>query len=118
MVEHKIYSMAFSKVLTAYIAKAQRKERNESEVLQVIEWLTGYSVEQLQTTEVVDQTIKSFFHNAPQMNENRKLITGSICGVKLAEIQDPLMLEIRYLDKLIDELAKGKPLEKIFRQPK
>ena len=116
MQNDKIFAMAFSKVFPLLIAKAEKKGRTREEVYDVTGWLTGYTSAQLD--ECLTQSIPygDFFEKAPCLNENRRKITGSVCGVKLAEIEDPLMLEIRYLDKLVDELAKGKPLEKILRK--
>ncbi|MDY6324081.1 MAG: DUF2200 domain-containing protein [Catonella sp.] len=106
-----IYDMSFKKVYSALVAKAERKGRTKEEVDEIIIWLTGYRQEDL------DQDISygDFFRNAPQMNPARKLIKGSICGIKVEDIEDPLMQDIRYLDKMVDELAKGKPMEKILR---
>ena len=116
MQNDKIFAMAFSKVFPLLIAKAEKKGRTRAEVYEATGWLTGYTAEQLD--ECLTQSIPygEFFEKAPCLNENRRKITGSVCGVKLAEIEDPLMLEIRYLDKLVDELAKGKPMEKILRK--
>ena len=97
------------------IAKAERKGRSRDEVFTVTEWLTGYSHEKLEELLNSDITYGDFFRKAPMLNPARKRITGSVCGVKVESIQDPLMQEIRYLDKLVDELAKGKPMEKIMR---
>ncbi|MFK8242362.1 MULTISPECIES: DUF2200 domain-containing protein [unclassified Facklamia] len=112
---HKIYSMTFSSIYDALINKAQRKNRTKEEVDTIISWMTGYSVEQLSEMAQTEIDYQTFFKQAPAMNEARHLIKGSICGVKIQEIEDPLMRDIRYLDKLIDELAKGKLLEKILR---
>lgn len=112
----KIFAMPFSKVFPLLIAKAEKKGRTRAEVYEVTEWLTGYSSEQLDAMLEDPTDYGAFFKNAPNPNENRRKITGSVCGVKLAEIDDPLMLELRYLDKLVDELAKGKPMEKILRK--
>ena len=108
--------MPFAKVYPMLIAKAERKGRTGDEVFKVTEWLTGYlpeDVERLLTTNI---SYGDFFRNAPSMNPNRALVAGSICGVKITEIEDPLMQDIRRLDKLVDELAKGKALEKILRE--
>ena len=115
MSNEKVFAMPFSKVFPLLIAKAERKGRTRAEVYEVTSWLTGYTAAQLDN--LLDSALPygAFFENAPSLNENRRKITGSICGVKLAEIDDPLMLELRYLDKLVDELAKGKPMEKILR---
>ena len=116
MSQHRIYTMAFSGVYPHYIAKAEKKGRTKKEVDQIIRWFTGYTQPQL-TAHIKKKTnFEDFFAKAPELNPNRHLITGTICGVKIAEIEDPLMLEVRYLDKLIDELAKGKAIEKILRE--
>lgn len=114
MDNQKVYAMVFSKVYPLYVAKAERKGRYQSEVDTIIHWLTGYEPEALQKILETDTTFQKFFQNAPAMNPARHQIKGSICGVKIAEIEDPLMKEIRYLDKLIDELAKGKSMERIL----
>ncbi len=111
---HSIYTFKWIEMYKLYVAKAERKGRTSDEVDQVIYWLTGYTNTELQNIdEGVDMT--SFFTSAPNPNPNRNLIKGSVCGVKVQEIDEPIMREIRYLDKLIDELAKGKSLDKIFR---
>lgn len=116
MGSEKIFAMPFAKVFPLLIAKAEKKGRTREEVFEVTEWLTGYTSGQLETLLAGDTPYGAFFENAPCLNENRRKITGSVCGIKLAEIEDPLMLEIRYLDKLVDELAKGKTMEKILRK--
>ena len=115
MSNEKVFSMSFSKVFRLLLAKAEKKGRTREEVYEVVAWLTGYTSDALDALLDSPVSYGSFFENAPCLNENRRKITGSVCGVKLAEIDDPLMLEIRYLDKLVDELAKGKPIEKILR---
>ena len=115
MEREKVLAMPFAKVYPMLIAKAERKGRTRDEVQKVTAWLTGYSREQLEELLVSDITYGDFFRKAPMLNPARKRITGSVCGVKVESIQDPLMQEIRYLDKLVDELAKGKPMEKIMR---
>lgn len=115
MAGHKIYTMAFSRVYPLYIAKAERKERTKSEVDEIIRWLTGYSDEGLQALLDSEADFQTFFAEAPHMNPSRNLIKGVVCGIRVEEIEEPLMREIRYLDKLIDELAKGKKMEKILR---
>ena len=115
MTNEKVFAMSFAKVYPLLIAKAERKGRTRNEVLAVTTWLTGYTNEQLEELLVSDITYGDFFRNAPALNPARKQIKGSVCGVKVETIEDPLMLEIRYLDKLVDELAKGKPMEKIMR---
>jgi hypothetical protein len=116
MPDHRIYSMKFSKVYPLYVQKAERKNRTKAEVDQVICWLTGYDEAGLQRQ--IDQEVdfETFFAQAPGLHPNRALIKGVVCGVRIEEIEEPLMREIRYLDKLIDELAKGKAMEKILRQ--
>ncbi len=116
MAEHRIYSMSFASVYPLYVTKAQKKGRTQEEVDEIVMWLTGYTKEDF--IETIDNEIdfRSFFNNAPKLNPSRKLIKGVICGVRVEEIEDPLMQEIRYLDKLIDELAKGKAMEKILRK--
>jgi hypothetical protein len=117
MKKHRIYSMAVARVYPEYVAKAERKGRTKEEVDEVITWLTGYDQAGLDTV-LDDQTnFETFFAEAPQLNPNRTLITGKICGVQIEEIEDPLMKEIRYLDKLVDELARGRTMEKILRRP-
>lgn len=115
MDKHKIYTMAFSKVYPHYVTKAERKGRTKEEVDELITWLTGYDQEAL--TRILEQGVdfETFFREAPKMHPNRKLIKGVICGIRVENIEEPLMQEIRYLDKLIDELAKGKAMEKIRR---
>lgn len=116
MSNEKVYRMTFSKIYPLLVNKAVKKERTKEEVDELICWLTGYSQEDLQQIAESDMTYGDFFRNAPQMNENRKLITGKICGIKVEEIEEPLMQDIRYLDKIVDELAKGKAMEKIMRK--
>ncbi len=111
----KFYSMAFSTVYPLYINKVERKGRTKSEVDEVISWLTGYSQEELLQQIERRTNFEEFFAEAPNLNPARTLISGTICGVRIEEIVDPLMKEIRYMDKLIDELAKGRPMEKICR---
>ena len=114
MTNNKIYSMSFSKVYPLLIAKAEKKGRTRDEVDQITCWLTGYSKDQIADFLVHDVAYGDFFLNAPELNPNRKIITGKICGVRVEEIEEPMMQEIRYLDKLVDELAKGKSMEKIL----
>lgn len=116
MTKHRIYTMSFASVYPLYIAKAEKKGRTKAEVDEIITWLTGYDQKGLEA-EVKKQTdFETFFANAPKLNPSRRLITGVICGVRVEEIKEPTMQEIRYLDKLIDELAKGKAMEKILRK--
>jgi len=117
MASHRIYSMSFASVYPHYIAKAEKKERTKAEVDEIIHWLTGYTQKQLDAQIEKRTDFEAFFAKAPAMNPNRSLITGVICGHRVEEIEEPLMREIRYLDKLVDELAKGKAMEKILRQP-
>ena len=114
---HRVYKISVASVYPHYLAKAEKKGRRRGEVDEIICWLTGYSTQQLQAHLHAGTNFETFFAEAPRLNPARSLITGSVCGVKLAEIEDPLMREIRYLDKLVDELAKGRPMEKILRQP-
>lgn len=116
MQTHRIYAMAIGDVYPHYIAKAERKGRTREEVHEIILWLTGYTTEDIQKILKDKTNFQDFFKHAPKLNPNRKLITGVICGVRVEEIEDPLMQEIRYLDKLIDELAKGKAMAKILRK--
>ena len=113
---HRIYKMSFASVYPHYVAKAERKGRNKAEVDEIIRWLTGYSQQQLEVQMGKQTDFENFFAEAPAMNPSRALIKGTICGVRVEEVEEPLMREIRYLDKLIDELAKGKGMEKILRQ--
>lgn len=111
-----VTEMAFAKLYSLLIAKAEKKGRTREEVDQVTAWLTGYTLEELARLEQSDMSYGDFFRNAPALNPNRTLITGKICSVRVEEIEDPLMRDIRYLDKLVDELAKGKAMEKILRK--
>ena len=115
MNHEKVYSMSFSKIYPLLVSKAEKKGRTLEEVTQVITWLTGYTAEEIENAAAGSVTYGDFFRNAPHLNPNRKLITGVICGVRVETIEEPLMQEIRYLDKLVDELAKGKVMEKILR---
>lgn len=116
MKNDKVYGMSFAKVYPLLVNKAARKGRAQGEVDEIICWLTGYTEAELEQIKNSDITYGEFFTSAPQLNENRRLITGAVCGVRVESIEEPLMQEIRYLDKLIDELAKGKPMNKILRQ--
>ncbi len=112
---HRIYTTSFASVYPLYVAKAERKGRTRAEVDQIILWLTGFTPEAFQAR-LADQTdFQTFFAQAPALNPARALITGVVCGVRVEDVADPLMREIRYLDKLIDELAKGKAMAKILR---
>jgi hypothetical protein len=116
MAKHKIYTMSFASVYPHYVKKAERKGRTKTEVDKIITWLTGYSQEELGSILEKQTDFETFFAEAPQMNPSRSLIKGVVCGVRVEDIEEPTMREIRYLDKLIDELAKGKALEKILRK--
>ncbi|MEQ1499034.1 MAG: DUF2200 domain-containing protein [Novosphingobium sp.] len=116
MAKHRIYTTSFASVYPHYVTKAERKGRQQSDVDELVRWLTGYSQSQL--LEVIEQRtdFETFFAKAPAMNPTRSLIKGVICGVRIEEIEEEIMREVRYLDKLIDELAKGKPMTKIKRE--
>ena len=116
MPEHKVFSMPFANVYPLYVAKAMRKGRTQEEVDRVICWLTGYDGAQLRQQVEHETDLETFFAQAPSMHPSRDLIKGVICGIRIEEIEDPLMKKIRQLDKLVDELAKGKSMEKILRQ--
>jgi len=113
--KHKIYTMSLAKVYPNYIAKAEKKGRTKAEVDEIIRWLTGYSQEALEEILANETDFETFFAEAPQLNPSRSLIKGVICGIRVEEIEEPTMQEIRYLDKLVDELAKGKAMEGILR---
>lgn len=115
MTKHKIYTMSFGKVYPHYITKAERKGRTKAEVDEIIFWLTGYNAEQLEQILEHETDFETFFAEAPELHPSRTLITGVICGVRVENIEEPTMQEIRYLDKLVDELAKGKAMGKILR---
>lgn len=115
MAEHRIYKISFASVYPLYIEKAENKNRTKAEVNEIIFWLTGYNQKSFSAQLTAQSDLKTFFAEAPKLNPKRKLITGVICGVRVEEIKEPVMQEIRYLDKLIDELARGKPMEKILR---
>lgn len=116
MAKHRIYSMSVASVYPHYVAKAEKKGRSKAEVDEVICWLTGHSPQTLDEQLDAKTNFEDFFAQAPQMNPSRSLITGVVCGVRVETIEDPLMREVRYLDKLVDELAKGKAMEKILRK--
>ncbi|MGO7176016.1 DUF2200 domain-containing protein [Rhizobium ruizarguesonis] len=116
MTKHRIYSVSVASVYPHYVAKAEKKGRTKAEVDDIIRWLTGHSQQSLDDQLAEKTNFEDFFAQAPQMNPSRSLITGVICGVRVEEIQETTMREIRYLDKLIDELAKGKAMEKILRK--
>ena len=113
--KHRIYTISFASVYPHYVAKAEKKGRTKEEVDEIIFWLTGYSPAELAAILENKTDLETFYTNAPAMNPARAQIKGLICGVRVEEIEDPLMRDIRYLDKLIDELAKGKAMEKIMR---
>ena len=116
MAKHRIYSISFASVYPHYVAKAEKKGRTKAEVDEIIHWLTGYDEKALKAELEAGTNFEDFYGNAPRMNPARDKITGLICGIRVEEVEDPLMREARYLDKLIDELAKGKKMEKILRQ--
>lgn len=113
--KHRIFTTSFASVYPHYVAKAEKKGRAKSEVDTIICWLTGYTQKALEKQLKQQVDFETFFQDAPALNPSRRLIKGVICGVRLEEIQEPTMREIRYLDKLVDELAKGKALDKILR---
>ena len=115
MGKHRIYTTSFATVYPLYIAKAEKKGRTKAEVDEIIRWLTGYSQEALQKRLDEGTDFETFFADAPRLNPSRALITGVICGVRVEEIEEPTMREIRYFDKLVDELAKGKAMTKVLR---
>ncbi|MFN7161191.1 MAG: DUF2200 domain-containing protein [Candidatus Gracilibacteria bacterium] len=114
---HRIYGMSFFSVYVLYIQKVEKKGRTKEEVDRVVTWLTGYTQKQLDEQLEKRTDFTNFFKDAPKLNPDRALIKGVVCGVRIEEITEPLMREIRYMDKLIDELAKGKAMEKILRKP-
>ena len=114
----RVYGYIFAKVYPMYIAKAEKKGRTKEEVNEVICWLTGYTQSKLNTQIKKEVSLETFFKESPKLNPSRKLITGMICGVRVEEVEDEIMREIRYLDKLIDELANGRSMEKIMRKSK
>jgi hypothetical protein len=115
MSKHRIYSMSVASVYPLYVAKAERKGRTKAEVDEIFRWLTGHSQQTLEEQLEKKTNFEDFFAQAPRMNPLRSLITGTVCGVRVEDIEEPTMREIRYLDKLVDELAKGKAMEKILR---
>lgn len=117
MAGHRIFGMPFAKVYPMYVQKAERKSRTKDEVDEIVRWLTGYTQAQLQKQIDNEVTFETFFAEAPALNPHSALIKGVVCGVRVEEVEDPLMQKIRYLDKLIDELARGKAMEKILRRP-
>jgi hypothetical protein len=117
MAEHRIFRISFASVYPHYIIKAEKKGRTKAEVDEIILWLTGYSQQQLDQLIETCVDFTEFFGSAPEMNDSRGLIKGVVCGVRVEDVAEPLMREIRYLDKLVDELANGKAMEKILRSP-
>ncbi|MGE0553664.1 MAG: DUF2200 domain-containing protein [Gemmatimonadales bacterium] len=116
MSKHRIYTTSFASVYPHYVAKAEMKGRSQAEVDEIIRWLTGYSQKALEAQIEKRTDFETFFADAPRMNPSRGSIKGVVCGVRVEEIEEPTMREIRYLDKLVDELARGKAMEKILRQ--
>jgi len=116
MQKHRIYAISFAKVYPLYIAKAEKKGRTKAEVDQIISWLTGYGPKALEAQLEKQTDLETFFAKAPKINPSRALIKGVICGIRVEDIKEPTMREIRYLDKLIDELARGKAMDKILRK--
>jgi hypothetical protein len=114
---HRIFSTSVASVYPHYITKAEKKGRTKAEVDEIFRWLTGHDQASLEAELASKTTFQDFFANAPKLNPNRSLIKGVVCGIRVETIEDPLMRELRYLDKLVDELAKGKAMEKILRQP-
>ncbi len=115
MTKHQIYTMSFAKVYPLYVLKAEKKGRTKSEVDEIIRWLTGYTQDEMEEQLEKQTDVETFIKEAPLLNPSRTLIKGVVCGVRVEEIKEPTMQEIRYLDKLIDELAKGKSMDKILR---
>ncbi|AVR00953.1 hypothetical protein OBCHQ24_18770 [Oceanobacillus iheyensis] len=116
MTKHRVFTTSVASVYPHYVTKAEKKERTKSEVDEIIRWLTGYTQEELEEQLEKKTDFEAFFAEAPNMNPSRDLIKGVICGVRVEDIEEPTMREIRYLDKLVDELAKGKKMEKILRK--
>jgi hypothetical protein len=117
MTRHRIYTTSFASVYPHYVAKAEKKGRTKAEVDEIIRWLTGYRQDELEARLEQRTDFETFFAEAPRLNPSRALIKGVVCGVRVEDVEEPIMREIRYLDKLIDELAKGKAMEKILRKP-
>ena len=116
MAKHRIFTISFASVYPLYVTKAQKKGRTKAEVDEVVRWLTGYTQKKLEAQIEKKKDFETFFAEAPKLNPSRALIKGIVCGVRVEDIEEPTMREIRYLDKLIDELAKGKAMEKILRK--
>ena len=117
MTKHRIYTTSVASVYPHYVAKAEKKGRTKAEVDEIIRWLTGYGQKALEAHLEKRTNFETFFAKAPRLNPSRALIKGVVCGIRVEEIEDPLMREVRYLDKLIDELARGRAMEKILRAP-
>ncbi len=117
MKKHRIYTTSFGSVYPHYVAKAEKKGRTKAEVDEIIRWLTGYAQGELEAQLEQRTDFETFFADAPRMNPLRTLVKGVVCGVRVEDVEEPTMREIRYLDKLVDELAKGKAMEKILRKP-
>lgn len=117
MIQHRIYTMSFARVYPEYVAKAERKGRTKAEDDHILRWLTGYTQDALEAHLQAQTDFETFIAQAPCLNPARTLIRGVVCGVRVEDIQEPTMREIRYMDKLIDELARGKTMEKILRTP-
>ena len=113
----RVYAYNFASIYPLYVQKVEKKGRTKAELDKAISWLTGYSQQELETQLETQVNLETFLNKAPKLNPNRSLITGVICGVRVEEIEEPMMQDIRYLDKLVDELAKGKAMEKILRTP-
>ena len=117
MTKHRIYAMSFAAVYPLYVAKAERNGRTRADVDEIVRWLTGYSQDGLEAQLAKQVDLETFFAEAPRPNPSRASIKGVVCGIRVEDIEEPLMREIRYLDKLVDELAQGKAMDKILRRP-
>jgi len=116
MTKHRIYKMSFASVYPHYVSKAEKNGRTKAEVNKIVRWLTGYSPQKLSSQIKKNTDFETFFEEAPQLNPSRLLIKGVVCGVRVEDVEEPLMREIRYMDKLILELTRGKAMEKILRE--
>ena len=116
MTKHRIYEMPFNSVYPHYVTKVTKKGQSEDDLLELISWLTGYTKEDLKTDEIQTRIFRDLFNQAPSLNPNRTLITGRVCGVKIEEVEEDLMRNIRYMDKIVEELSKGKSMDKIKRK--
>lgn len=112
---HRIYGMTMKGLYPAYVAKADKKGRTKAEVDEIVRWFTGHTQDSLETALATPMTVAEFFTEAPDMNASRELVTGVVCGVRVEAVEEPLMRDIRRLDKMIDELARGRPMQKILR---